>query len=376
MSLGWVVESLAMHTDDAVLITEAEPIGLPGPRIVYCNEAFSRITGYKSQEVVGQTPRILQGPDTDPAHRQVLRDALATWTPIRQEILNYRKDGTPFWVDLSLRPVADEAGFFRYWVGVQRDTTESRAHTAALERALEIANAANEAKLRFIATLNHEIRTPMNGVMGMAALMADDDLPDAQRARLNILRESCGQLMSMIDNVLDFAKDQEGMLPHTAAPFDLRRLCEGVVDLCRGHAGTKPVVVRLDWCASLPPRVVGDEVRVRQVLLNLLGNAAKFTDRGAVTLSVDATPVDGADHLRLAFIVRDTGPGIPSAHLEKIFDPFTQADQSPTRAHGGTGLGLPISRSIARRMGGDVTVSSQEGKGSVFTFTGKMRAAT
>lgn len=375
LPLDRVVNALAMHTDDAVLITEAEPSSLPGPRIVYCNEAFCRMTGFCRDEVTGKTPRILQGPDTDPAHRRVLREALNTWSPVRQEILNYRKDGTPFWVDLSLRPVADETGFFRYWVGVQRDISEHQTRTVALERALEAANAANDAKLRFLATLNHEIRTPMNGVMGMAALMADGELPTAQRARLEVLQRSCVELLTMIDSVLDFAKNEEGLLTYQTAPFDLRRLCEGVVDLCRGQAGPKPVVVRLDWCRSLPGRVVGDEVRMRQVLLNLLGNAAKFTERGAVMLSIVAGPPSEQGQVALAFNVQDSGPGIPTTMLAHIFEPFTQADQTATRAHGGTGLGLPLSRSIARRMGGDVTVSSILGEGSLFTFTVTVKVA-
>lgn len=368
LPLDWVINSLAMHTDDAVLITRAEPLGLPGPEIVYCNDAFCAMTGYTRDEVIGQTPRMLQGPGTNPEHKMALREALAAWKPVRQEILNYTKSGLPFWVDLSLRPVADETGFYHYWVGVQRDTTKQRAQREALERALEAANAANEAKMRFIATLNHELRTPMNGVMGMAALMADDELSDAQRERLRILRESCASLLGMIGNVLDFAKEQEGKLDYKHAPFDVRRLCESVTDLCRSHVGRKPVILRLDWDKSAPINVLGDEVRTRQILLNLVSNGAKFTERGAVTLSVEAMPMLDEGQAMLRFVVRDTGPGIDQALHASIFDPFTQADQSDTRAHGGTGLGLPISRSIARRLGGDITVSSAKGEGAVFVF--------
>jgi PAS domain S-box-containing protein len=375
MPLSAVIANLGMHTDDAIVVTRAEPMSAPGPEIVFVNPAFERMTGYGAAEMIGATPHKLHGPDTDPEAQRRIGAALRAWRPVRQEVLNYRKDGRPFWVDLSIRPVADESGWFHYWVAIQRDVTEKHLQEERLRRALDAAETAGRAKMQFIATLNHEIRTPMNGIAGMAALMDAGHLSDDQRARLSVIRQCTRHLMDVVGAVLDFSKLEAGDGRLEPRAIDLRAVCEAVVELCRGQVGDKPVRVRLDWPSEERLQVAVDATKLRQILMNLLGNAAKFTDAGEVVLQVAAAPpaADGSRALR--FSVIDDGPGVPADAAATIFEPFTQADQSETRRHGGAGLGLTICRRLARQMGGDVTLRHGDGPGACFDLRLTLQAA-
>jgi len=257
------------------------------------------------------------------------------------------------------------------WNSVAFDVTERAEAEAAAAAALAEAEAANHAKSLFLATMSHEIRTPMNGVSGMAALLANTALDDRQREMLQVLQNSTVALLDIVNTVLDYSRIDVSGVQLTDAPFDLRRLSEDVAALCEARIDPARVRVTLDVAPAVEASVTGDANKLRQVLVNLTSNAAKFTDDGEIALRIDRD-ADGA----MRMVVSDTGPGIAADKLEAIFEPFTQGDQSATRRHAGAGLGLAIARRIARAMGGDLVAASRLGRGSDFVLTAPLPPAT
>jgi signal transduction histidine kinase/ActR/RegA family two-component response regulator len=229
------------------------------------------------------------------------------------------------------------------------------------------AEVASHAKSEFLARMSHELRTPLNAVLGYAQLLKMDGTLDArQAAGVETIRTSGEHLLALIVDILDLARIEAGKSELTPAPLALTPFLRGIADIVRVRADEKRLGFTLEVAPTLPPAVLADEKRLRQVLLNLLGNAVKFTERGSVTLAVQASPQPGA-RVRLRFEVRDTGMGIAPEHLERIFEPFEQAGDAHRR-FGGTGLGLAISRQLVRLMGGEIDVHSEPGRGSVFGF--------
>lgn len=243
-----------------------------------------------------------------------------------------------------------------------------------LRRAIERAKAADRAKSAFLASMSHEIRTPMNGVLGMAELLSTTRLEDDQKEYLDILQSSGEHLLGILSDILDFSKLDADRVEIEECDFDVREAVEFVVGLMSSKAAAKGLDFVCRIRPEVPARLRGDAGRIRQILSNLVGNAVKFTDAGEVVIDVSAAERPGADTL-LRFEVRDTGIGIPAHRLAGLFQAFTQVDSSMTRRYGGTGLGLAISRRLARLMGGEISVESEEGKGSTFRFTVPLGAA-
>ncbi|NUS61346.1 MAG: response regulator [Lysobacter sp.] len=333
------------------------------------NRTFAETFEIGVDDVVGRNDRELFGAQLHDRFVAQDRDLLASGEA-RTYDERMQFGGEVREVRARKQPVFDARGRAIGIVGIAIDMTEERLLQLRLAEALHAAQQAAEAKSRFLAMMSHEIRTPMNGVLGMIDLLGDTSLGDDQRRLLARCRTSSVALLTILNDILDFSKIEAGKLDLERTPVALRALIEDVCASLAPQAAERNVRVGVQVDAALPAAIVGDAVRLRQILLNLAGNAVKFTTNG--TVDVEAR-VDGA---MLRLCVRDTGIGIPADALAHLFRPFEQADAATTRKFGGTGLGLSIVKRLAELMGGDVACDSTPGVGSRFTVVLPLEAAT
>ncbi len=374
---------VASSTDNLVAITDATG------RLEWINDSFTRLLAFSLADVVGRPLLdLLLSPDAEAAVVAQLQTALRERQAFRGELACRARDGRHCHLLLEMQPVRDDAGEVENFIVMLTDITTRVETEANLRRAKEEADAASRAKSEFLAAMSHEIRTPMNGVIGMTSLLLDTPLNAEQREYVNTIRTSGDALLTIINDILDFSRIESGNLELECQPFELAACLEEALDLFALPAAAKNIDLAYFIEPEVPAWIMGDAVRLRQVVVNLVNNAIKFTLRGQVSLEVRpaaapgpaASPPDAglpADAARvLEFAVRDTGIGIPPGKHGRLFKPFSQVDSSTTRKYGGTGLGLAISRRLCERMGGDVRVESTPGRGSVFTFTIRTQAAS
>jgi PAS domain S-box-containing protein len=345
------------------------------------NRSAEKTTGYRRDEAAQINIAQLIVPEHLELARGMIQRKLGGENPTVYEIDILTKDGRRIPLEVSTRiqfvdgkPVAVQ--------GVARDITERKRARQALEdyarelqaknrdlaAALDAARGAAEAKSRFLANISHETRTPMNGIIGMIHLLLDTNLTPEQRDYAETVLQSANGLLGIMNDILDFSKIEAGRMTLETTVFTLQKMLDGVVKLFSGQAAERQLELRTAFAPELPETVVGDRLRLQQVLSNLLANAIKFTARGSVTVEA-AVSASQENCVTIRFAVSDTGIGIRAESLEKIFESFVQADDSSTRLYGGTGLGLAISKQLVELMGGEIGVTSEFSQGSSFWFT-------
>jgi len=377
---------VARETDNAITIMDEKG------NLEWINEGFTRKYEYTLEQLIEEKGRNLLDVSAHPNIEKLFSQFLKERKSISYEASSQSRSGKKIWAQTTLTPILDNQGRFIRVVAIDTDiskikeseqqireqnerilyqTQELEAAFEIAAREREIAKAANQAKSEFLARMSHEIRTPMNGIIGFADMIVDTDLSEEQLDYIQTIRRSGAQLIELLNDILDLSKIEAGELSIIPMDFDPEITVFDVVEIILPRLSGKYVEMLCQIGDDVPAFVKGDAGRFRQVLINLLGNAAKFTTEGEIELSLKVE-AEKENKVKLHITVRDTGIGIPDSKLKLIFDPFQQADGSTTREYGGTGLGLSISKQIAKLMGGDVWAESTPGKGSIFHFTSWM----
>jgi two-component system sensor histidine kinase/response regulator len=354
------LNALVENSPLAIMVLDAEQ------RVQLCNTAFEKLFQYARDEIVGKPVGGLFA-DIDLAEARGSSDSLMDEEPIHLVTRRQRRDGS--FVDVELHTVGMLVN--RKMVGslgIYQDISVRKRAEEAARQAKEAAEASNRAKSEFLANMSHEIRTPMNGIMGMTELVLDTELDPVQREYLNLAKMSADSLLSLINDILDYSKIEAGKLEIDAINFNLGDGLGDTMKTLSFRAHQKGLELAFEIGPDVPDALVGDPGRLRQIIVNLVGNAIKFTEHGEVVLHVE-TESRAEQEIRLHFIVADTGIGIPAEKQTAIFESFNQADGSMTRKYGGTGLGLTISSRLVELMGGKLSVESSPGQGSRFHFT-------
>ncbi len=341
----------------------------------YISPAIQQLLGWTYEEMSGQSTDYVHPEDRHLVLGAIGR-AVKSGEPTRLEHRAVHKNGQTVWVECTFKALRDEHGHVDDVVVVIRDMTQRKALEAEVLEAKETAVAAARVKSEFLANMSHELRTPLTSVIGFSGLLqASEHLPAEERVYVERIATASEALLGVINDILDYSKLEADAIEMDPEPFDTRALVDGAAAIIESQCSAKGLTLNVVVAAETPERLTGDKGRLRQVMLNFLSNAAKFTARGAVTLKVGGRPeADGGWRLRVEVI--DTGIGIPSEKIGELFRRFTQADASTTRVYGGTGLGLAISRRLIELMGGEVGVESAPGAGSTFWFEAPLAAAT
>ncbi len=390
--LAAIIES----SDDAILSKDLNGI------IQTWNAGARRLFSYEAEEVIGRPITLLLPPERIHEEEQILARVRSGQRVDHMETVRVTKDGRRLDIALTVSPVKDRNGRIIGASKIARDITDRKRAERELKAAKEAAEAANVAKTQFLANMSHELRTPMNAILGMTELALGEELSSTLRDYLQTCKQSADSLLELVNEILDLSRIEAGRFQLESTPFDLRKTMEQVVKTLGVRANEKGLKLTCDL-GNVPSQLVGDPLRLRQVLVNLVGNAVKFTSKGSVVvsaegllpspagrgaggegcLSVETAAKDvtspgpsprpeGEETVTMQFAVADTGIGISPEDQERIFAPFTQADASTTRQYGGTGLGLAITRRLVDLMDGRIWVESTPGKGSIFRFTARM----
>ncbi|MGY4531811.1 PAS domain S-box-containing protein [Pseudomonas sp. TE3786] len=365
---------LAHEQQRAILMAAPNGIAfINGEVIVQANSSLHDFFGYAEGELLGKSPLIWLDADSDHDSISDIRQLLNQGETYRRELHLRRQDGSHFWGAVSARAVSP-GDMSQGSIWLIKDVSLQNAAAAEMREARELAEAAVRIKAEFLANMSHEIRTPMNAIMGMTHLVLATRLDERQRDYLGKVQSSSRHLLGVLDDILDFSKIEAGKLQLDPQDFSLKCLLQETTDLVQARLLDKGLALSLVVAAQVPDQLHGDPLRLRQILLNYLSNAVKFTERGSIEVAVQRCQSSGAG-LCLEFSVRDTGIGLSAEQCAKLFQSFQQADASTTRRYGGTGLGLAIAKQLTELMGGQVKVLSTPGEGSTFSFSANLQLA-
>jgi len=349
--------------DQHAIVSITDPAGV----ITYANDRFCTISGYAQDELVGHHHRVVKSAHHPASFFEALWHTISQGEVWHGEVCNRRKNGELYWVSATIVPLLGEDGFVQQYIAIRTDITERKAIEQSLEIAKNAAEQASDAKSQFLANMSHEIRTPMNAILGMLQLLQRTALTPEQQDYAAKTEGAARSLLGLLNDILDFSKAEAGKMALDNHPFRLDRLLRDVSVILASNVNGKPVKLTLDVAHDVPPGLLGDDMRLRQILVNLGGNAIKFTESGEVKLQVRLLGLD-AGRAMLEFAVTDTGIGIAPEHRAHIFEGFSQAESSTTRRFGGTGLGLAICQQLVRLMEGELQLTSVLGQGSTFFF--------
>ena len=365
-----VLRALIDNVPDFMYVKDAQS------RFVVANASLAGSMGVKSsEELLHKTDFDFYPKELADAYYQDEQNVIRTKQPLfNREEQGFDADGNRIWLLTTKVPLYDKNGRVTGVAGIGRDITHLKKTQEEMQKATEAAEAASRAKSEFLANMSHEIRTPLNGVMGMTDLALDTELTAEQREYLETVKMSGDSLLSVINDILDFSKIEAGKIDLETIDFNLRESLETTLKTLALRADEKGLELLCEVAPEVPEIVCGDSSRLRQIVVNLVGNAIKFTDVGEVAIKVQLEFREGSECV-CQFTVADSGIGIPEDKRESIFDPFSQADTSTTRKYGGTGLGLTISTRLVRMMGGKIWVESEMGSGSQFHFTVRLGVA-
>lgn len=364
-------QNILIEAVDGIITIDTEGI------IKSFNPAAEKIFGYSKTEVLGKNVKLLMPSPERENHDRYIQNYLESGTKhiigIGREVVGLRRDGSE--VPLELAVSESVAKDTRLFTGLLRDISKRIEAENALREAKYEAENANRLKSDFLARMSHEIRTPMNSIMGMAELLQESSLSHDQGKYVDVLRSSSTHLLSIINDILDLAKIEAGKFQLETVPFDLHKVFSDTYDILSVTASKKELKLDFSIASGTPVKLQGDPLRLKQILINIVGNAIKFTEQGEVTFKASRGAAGGINvnshpKINLQFEVRDTGIGIEEADLKEIFDSFTQTEHSLSRKFEGTGLGLAIARKLVSFMGGDLSVSSALDEGSTFSFDG------
>lgn len=343
-----------------ILLCDANAPDLP---IVFANHAFEEITQYPADAVLGRNCRFLQGPETDPKAVDTLRAAIDAEQAARVVLRNYRKDGSPFWNEVSIAPVRGEDGLVTHFVGSTSDVSARVETEQLLAQAREAAEAASRGKSHFVAAISHELRTPLGALLGFADVLLNEVADPRVRQLVEAMRRNGAHLTALVNDLLDIAGMEAGRLTLHREPVALLSVLEDVRSMSLPKAIEKGLDFTFHFSTHVPETVIADATRLRQIVLNLVSNAIKFTSVGKVSVDVAC---EGERRPRLVLEVHDTGLGMTAAQQARLFQPFTRVHESSKQRFPGTGLGLSICKHLVERMGGSIDVESARGTGSVF----------
>ncbi len=353
-----LLQSVVVNTNDAVVITEAAPIDEPGPRILYVNEAFSQITGYSAAEVLGKNPRILQGPKTSRTELDKVRQAVSQWQSITVEVINYRKDGSEFWVEFSIVPVADKTGFYTHWIAIQRDVTERR-RTEEVRLALEREKELSLLKTRFFSMASHEFRTPLSTALAAAQLLENSEAAwhnsDKRSRNLHRIQNSVKNMVQLLDDILTINRAEAGKLEFNPSLLDLKLFFQQFIEEIQLSISDQHYFNFV--CNDQDTKGLVDAKLMRSILSNLLSNSIKYSPDGGqikIVLNLDAESI--------IFEVTDQGIGIALEDQKQIFEPFHRGKN--VRNIAGTGLGLIVAKKCVDLHDGSISLKSAVDQGT------------